>query len=99
MRLGECNVLEEGLATWFQNEPIYHFTHVQRYIAIVDRLPSAYAEAQGLVRTNLPDVLIAVKTLREEGGRISDITVERLAPLLKDAQTQEVERLCIRFDP
>lgn len=94
---GTANVLEEGLATWFQNEPCYHDERVQSYIANNDEPLPAYLEAQGLVRQNLPDILHAVKRLRASGVRIGDIKVDMLAPLLPNTETKTVERLCALF--
>ena len=94
---GTANVLEEGLATWFQNEPTYHDERVRRYIAKNDKHLPAYLEAQELVRHSLPDILQAVKTLRASGDRIGDIKADMLAPLLPNAETGTVERLCALF--
>ena len=46
---GTANVLEEGLATWFQDEPAYHDEEVRRYIANNEKHPPAYLEAEELV--------------------------------------------------
>ena len=94
---GTANVLEEGLATWFQNEPTYHDERVRRYIAKNDKHLPAYLEAQELVRHSLPDILQAVKTLRASGDRIGDIKADMLAPLLPNAETGTAERLCALF--
>ncbi len=48
-KMGAANVLEEGLATWFQNEPSYHDGRVRRYIAGNEKQLPAYLEAQELV--------------------------------------------------
>ena len=94
---GTANILEEGLATWFPDEPAYHDERVRRYIANNNKLPPAYMEAQDLVRRSLPDMLQAVKTLRASGVRIGDIKADMLAPLLPHAETGTVERLCEPF--
>ena len=39
---GTANTLEEGLATWFQDEPAYHEERVRRYIVKNDKHPPAY---------------------------------------------------------
>ncbi len=96
--LGSTNVLEEGLATWFQNEPSYHNEQVRRYIAKnASPLPPAYAEAEKLVRSSLPDIFKAVKALRASGVRIRDVKADMLAPLLPCTETEILERLCTRF--
>ena len=96
-KLGSTNVLEEGLATWFQNEPSYHDERVQCYIAKNQSPLPAYANAEALVRSSLPDVLNAVKTLRASGIRIRDIKADVLAPLLSSTDTETLERLCACF--
>ena len=94
---GTANILEEGLATWFQNEPIFHDEVVKRYIANSDDPLPAYVEAQELVRRSLPEILQAVKKLRGSGIRIREIKADALAPLLPNAETGTVERLCNVF--
>lgn len=66
---GTANVLEEGLATWFQNEPFYHIDLVKNYIATNQTDPS-YKRAEMLVRRSMPDILRVVKRLRAKGIRI-----------------------------
>ena len=95
--LGSSNFLEEGLATWFQNEPRYHDERVRCYIAKNQIHLPAYADAEELVRSSLPDVLNAVKTLRAPDIRIRDIKADMLAPLLPSTEMETLERLCARF--
>ncbi len=97
VELGKTNVLEEGLATWFQNEPCYHDEQIRKYIAKNKEPSSAYANAEQLVRSCLPDILKAVKNLRASGVRISEIQAEMLAPLLQSTKIETLERLCARF--
>lgn len=91
------NILEEGLASWFQDEPRHHDELIQRYIAENGDRLQAYLEARCLVRRSLPDLLHAVKTLRASGARIGEIDAGMLAPLLPNTETWIVERLCARF--
>lgn len=97
IELGTANVLEEGLATWFQNEPSYHNELVRSYIARNERLSPDYMEAEELVRNCMPDILIATKSLRAAGVRICDIKPELLDPLLSNIEPKAIERLCARF--
>lgn len=93
---GKANVLEEGLATWFQLERSFHCQLVQDYI---DRgfAPNAkYAEAKALVRACMPDLVPAVKQLRDSGVRISDITADLLRRQL-DVEGTTLEQLCRKF--
>ena len=96
-REGTTNTLEEGLATWFQNEPTYHSESVRRYIANDPTRLSKYVEAEKLVRSDLRHILTAVKRLRLSGVRIREINAEMLAPLLPNLETRTVERLCAAF--
>ena len=95
---GTINVLEEGLATWFQDESTHHDELVQHYIAKNDKpLPASYLEAQELVRGSVPDILHAVKKLRGSGHRIGDIKADVMAPLLPKVRKETLERLCSPF--
>ena len=96
---GSTNILEEGLATWFQNEACFHSELVQHYIAKNDsNHTSAYLEARDLVHRSLPNLLHAVRTLRDSGTRIRDIRADMLTPLLPDVETGVVEHLCSSFN-
>lgn len=95
--LGSTNVLEEGLATWFQNEPSNHDERVRSYIAKNQRCHPPYVNAEALVRSCLPDLLNAVKALRASGVRVRDIKADILAPLLPSKEMETLERLCVRF--
>ena len=96
-KFGSTNVLEEGLATWFQNEPSYQDELVRCYIAKNEKPLPAYADAEKLVRSSLPGILNAVKALRAVGVRIRDIKADMLASLLPSTETETLERLCTRF--
>ena len=91
------NVLEEGLATWFQDELKYHDSMVKRYIR--NNIPQTpkYREAKELFQHCLPGILPAIKSIRESGVRISDISMEILSPLFQNKKTGIVERLCEPF--
>ena len=92
------NVLEEGLATWFQNEPEHHIAIVRRYINRLDsKWAENYLEAENLVRKCMPQIIPAVKEIRSEGVKIRDISPERLALLLPNVSSEKIEQLCTRF--
>ena len=91
------NVLEEGLATWFQDELQYHDSKVKPYIRKNSPHPPNYFEAKKLFQHCLPGILPAIKSIRESGVRISDISMEILSPLLQNKKTGIVERLCEPF--
>ena len=95
---GGSNFLEEGLATWFQDEPAYHGDAVQRYIARNPPHPHHYAEAKELVLLCMPQLQEAVRTIRSSGIRIGDITTDGLAEHLEGVDRATVERLCTRFE-
>ena len=97
--LGTANCLEEGLATWFQDERRYHDEGLHRYIAIAERThrPS-YRQAKRLVLHANPDYLLpAVKRIRESGTRIGDITADVLVRELPGCEPRTVEALCNRY--
>ena len=97
-RGGGSNFLEEGLATWFQDEPAYHGNAVQRYIARNPLHPHNYAEGKRLVLLCMPQLQEAVRTIRSSGIRIGDITTNGLAEQLEGVDRATVERLCTRFE-
>ena len=98
-RGGEANVLEEGLATWFQNELRFHPGLVQLFIRDLDPLAVRYTEAMTLVRICMPNLANAVREIRSSGIRLKEIKPE----LLKEALLPNViddaciNRLCERF--
>ena len=96
------NVLEEGLATWFQCNPKYHNNIVREYIAIhgansLLKDSRNYMEARKLVCSIMPLLLDSIKQIRAFGIRIRDITPERLARSLPNAHRQTLETLCSKF--
>ena len=94
---GESNFLEEGLATWYQNEALFHDELVQRYIEINTQRRPAYVEAERLVRECMPRLTSMVKKIRSSGVRIKDITADVLAPCLPNVDRKTIEHLCTRF--
>ena len=94
---GDSNYLEEGLATWYQDEPRFHDAAVQEYIKRNRPHPPNYAKAQALVRKNLHQLLPTVKAIRESGIRICDIKSDTLGRYLPAAVRTDVEQLCERF--
>ena len=95
---GDSTFLEEGLATWFQDEPKYHIAVVQEYIeqARATHEPD-YKEAKGLVCCCMPQLTCVIKEIRSSGVRIQDITADELAPRLTNVDKKVIEHLCRRF--
>lgn len=90
--------LEEGLATWYQNEARFHDDLVQRYIERKGKLSSDYVKAERLVRECTPEKLIsAVREIRAQGIRISEIQPAKLSQHLSNADEIALERLCESF--
>ena len=95
---GEATFLEEGLATWFQDEPTYHHSVVQKFIERETIThPQDYAVAKVLVSRCMPQLTSEVKKIRSLGVRIQDITVDELAPCLPNIDRETIEHLCRRF--
>ena len=95
---GSANCLEEGLATWFQDETRFHDEIVKRYIGRNSPLPQSYATAKRLVAECMPSLIPAVKTIRTTGVRIGDIKPDALAAHLANIDRQTIEALCARFE-
>lgn len=97
--LGTTNFLEEGLATWFQDEPRYHEKWLHEYIPqAVKTHSNSYKDARQLVLQANPVYLLpAVKRIRETGTLIRDITPDVLAREIPKCEARTVERLCERF--
>ena len=93
------NVLEEGLATWFQNNPEYHSEEVQIYAdkQNYSEAEQNYSEAERLVRKYGKPLRDAVKTLRFEGLRISEIDAISLCRAAPTLTTEDGNRLCSLF--
>ena len=79
-KLGSANILEEGLASWFQDEPKFHNEKIRGYIARIKRRIPSYVEAKKLVLACKPEshLCSAVKKIRASGVRIRDIEEEML---------------------
>ncbi len=91
------NVLEEGLATWFQNEPRFHDNSVRTYIMRSPTRFPAYISARRLVQHCMPHLVDAIKNIRGSGVRIRDITSDSLAHQFPDMDRNIVDQLCSRF--
>lgn len=92
------NFLEEGLATWFQDEFEFHNEQVQRYIAKNSEHSPSYAKAKELVQVCMPlHLCSAVREIRASGVRIRDIDVEVLGSHLPHVNDSTIERLCVPF--
>ena len=90
--------LEEGLATWYQNEARFHDDLVQRYIERNTQRCPAYVKAERLVRECTPEKLIsAVRKIRAQRIRISEIQPAKLSQHLSNVDEITLERLCESF--
>ena len=94
---GEANVLEEGLATWFQDEPEFHDNEVKRYISQGIEHTVPYLEARDLVRRCMPGLLQVVKEIRSLHVAVSEITADLLGRKLHQVDVKTIERLCSKF--
>ena len=94
---GDSTFLEEGLATWFQDEPTYHHDVVQIYIEQGITHPQDYTVAKELVCRCMPQLKSVIKKIRSSGVRIQDITADKLAPCLPNVDRETIEHLCCRF--
>lgn len=94
---GLATVLEEGLATWFQDEQKFHPDSVKVYIRNNPPHPPNYTEAKQLVAQCMPDLLYAVKKVRTSGIRLTDLVSEDLAGYLPKSSSSTIHRLCETF--
>lgn len=94
---GTANYLEEGLATWFQDEPRFHADAVQRYIRRNTPPSQNYALAKRLVSDCMPQLIPAVKEIRLSNVRISRINADTLKRHLPNVDPNVIERLCDKF--
>ena len=94
---GSANVLEEGIATWFQDEPRYHIDVVKKYIERNPSHSSPYAAAKRLVCRYMPQLASAVKDIRASGVRIRDISAVELAHHFAAEDGETIKRLCAKF--
>lgn len=94
---GQANVLEEGLATWFQDEEKYHPGFVKTYIRGNCAHPYNYSEAKALVVRCMPNLPGAVREIRSRRVRLKDFEPSMLKPLLPHVDHFVVDRLCAPF--
>lgn len=94
---GGTTVLEEGLATWFQDESEFHDAAVRRYIIRNEPHPNNYESAKQLVLDCMPQLTRAVKEIRASGKRIREISADMLAARLPHADRGTVDKLCAKF--
>ena len=98
-KMGEANILEEGLATWFQDELRFHDGFVQSYIQRNIPHTLNYAEAKALVEQCMPELTEVVRNTRSQGVRLKDFKCEHLKDLvlLEKVDQSVLERLCTNF--
>ena len=96
---GTANVLEEGLATWFQDEPDHHPDSVRRVIPrdCDDHYRQEWVNARNLVRPCMPDMIGAIRQLRAFGCRIGCIGPDRLKTFLPETDWHVIRGLCRPF--
>ena len=66
---GKASVLEEGIAAWFQNDFAPLFGYVDT---------GSYGNAEGIVKKHKEKIFRAIKELRADGIRLSDINAPNL---------------------
>ena len=88
-----ANVLEEGLATWFQDEPRFHDDMVKGYIELNNQHPhpEKYSTAKRLVVKCMPEIKVAVMKIRSSGTAIRDIKPDVLADHLPHVDKDIIE--------
>ena len=85
---GATNMLEEGLATWYQNSRVPEAEYHE----------GLYAAAEDLVRPLVGELPSAVKHIRRERRvRISDFTTEMLQDYCPGFHEDTLQRLCQPF--
>lgn len=94
---GSANFLEEGLATWFQDEPSFHVEAVRKYIERGVTHAQHYKVAKELVGKCMPNLGPAVKDIRSHGIRVREITADMLSTRLPTVGKDTIEHLCARF--
>ena len=96
----ETNVLEEGLATWFQDELAFHTNPVRAYIENKERnrefagLNKNYFNARELVRACMPQLGFAVKEIRSSNVKLREVSSEVLSNYLPNFDRNIVDSLC-----
>ena len=68
-KYGRASVLEEGIAAWFQND----FAPLHKDVDIGN-----YEDAEGIVKKHKEKIFSAIKKLRADGIRLSDINAPNL---------------------
>ena len=92
------SILEEGLATWFQDEYDCNDKMLSSYRKCYTNEGDNYATARNLIISCGPEKLCrAVKNLRRDGTKIGDISASDLQCHLKDADRELLEHLCSEF--
>ncbi len=95
---GSANVLEEGLASWFQNNQEFHDDAVNRYIHRNLQDPEKdYETARLLVVPIATDITQAVKDIRRSGMRIRDIKPDILGSFLPNIEKDTINGLCTKW--
>ncbi len=94
---GSATFLEEGLATWFQDESKFHTELVRAYIERGVTHSQHYKVAKELVDSCMPTLVPVVKDIRSLGVRIREITAEILSPRLPTVDRETIEHLCTRM--
>ena len=96
---GETNILEEGLATWFQCERSFHPGFVQLFLGTRIPLPERYTEAMLLVQQCMPELATSIRNIRSKGVRIKDIEPQFLENLTHSGEIEHtaIKRLCETF--
>ena len=84
-------VLEEGIATWFQNQKVKNIYPEGQY-------KNAYIRAETLVSKWMEDKYLpsAIRSIRKEGTHIRDITKEKLrekAPYINNEPAKELTQI------
>ena len=95
---GTTKFLEEGLATWFQNEPRFHDDAVKQYIKRNTKTNGSYASAKNLVLHCMPQLAVAVKGIRKSGIIIRDISPDMLAARLPHIDRNTIDSICAKFE-
>ena len=94
---GSATFLEEGLATWFQDEPKFHIEAVRAYIERGVTHTRHYKVARELVGSCMPTLVPVVKDIRSLGVRIREITADMLSPRMPTVGRETIEHLCTRI--
>ena len=104
---GSATFLEEGFATWFQDEPQFHTDAVRAYIERGVSHSQHYEVAKELVGRCMPKLVPVVKDIRSKGVRIREITADILWPRFTDRRQrgyrasmhQDVTKMVVAADP